>query len=40
MKTALCNSMSDQRLQNLILLKSERDITDSVDWTYWLQNDS
>ncbi|CAB3994785.1 zinc finger MYM-type 1-like [Paramuricea clavata] len=30
-KTALRNSMSDHRLQNLILLNSEKDITDSVD---------
>ena len=30
-KTALRNSMSDHRLQNLILLNSERDIADSVD---------
>ena len=31
LKTALRNSMSDHRLQNLILLNSERDITGSVD---------
>ena len=30
-KTALRNSMSEHRLQNLILLNSERDITGSVD---------
>jgi hypothetical protein len=30
-KTALHNSMSDHRLQNLILLNNERDITDNVD---------
>ncbi|CAB4016840.1 zinc finger MYM-type 1-like [Paramuricea clavata] len=30
-KTILRNSMSDHRLQNLILLNSEKDITDSVD---------
>ena len=30
-KTALRNSMSEHRLQNLILLNSERDITSSVD---------
>ena len=30
-KTVLPNSMSDHRLQNLILLNSKRDITDSVD---------
>ena len=30
-KTTLCNSMSDHHLQNLILLTSEKDITDSVD---------
>ena len=30
-KTALRNSMSEHRLQNIILLNSEKDITDSVD---------
>ena len=30
-KTALRNSMSEHRLQNLISLNSERDITGSVD---------
>ena len=30
-KTVLHNSMSEHRLQNLISLNSERDITDSVD---------
>ena len=30
-KSALCNSMSEHRLQNLILLNSKRDITSSVD---------
>ena len=30
-ETVLPNSMSDHRLQNLILLNSKRDITDSVD---------